>query len=91
MKPIKVTVNRPKNVSKALAYARAEAKKAGVSFNGDDEHGHGQGRGFKASYTVHARCIELTILDKPFWIPAGMVQDAVRKYCAEYLRKEEAA
>ena len=91
MKPIKVTVSRPKNVNVALAYARAVAKRAGVSFDGDDKHGHGQGRGFKASYTVHANCVELTILDKPFWAPAGMVQDAVRKYCAEYLRREEVA
>ena len=82
MNPIKVTVSRPKNVNAALAYARAEAKRAGVSFDGNDRHGHGQGRGFKAIYTVHANCIEFTILDNPFWAPASMVQDAIKKYCA---------
>lgn len=91
MKQFNITVSRPKNVNAALAHARAEAKRSGVHFDGNEKSGQAQGRGFRASYTVHPNCIELTILDKPFWAPASIVQDAIRKYCAEYLRKEEAA
>jgi len=90
MKPIKITVSRPKNVKAAIAYARAEAKRNGVYFDGNEICGQGQGYGFKASYTINASSIELTILDKPFLVPASMVQDKIKKFCAEYLRKESA-
>ena len=89
MKSIKVS--RPKNLKAALALANEKARKHDIFFVGDEKSGSGSGKGFSAKYIIHPDCIEVLVLDRPFWASSSMVKRKIQKFWKGYLRQEGTA
>ena len=86
-----INIQKPINVSEAIAKARNEAAKKGLSFYGDELSGRGEGYGFEASYVVQSDVIVITVDRKPFIIPESKIKKEVNKYWTKYLAEEKQA
>jgi len=73
--------SEPPNLAVAKARAAVEAQN-GV-FNGDDTSGNFQvtvfGNTIKGNYTVNGQILNLTITDKPFFVPCSTIESFLVK------------
>ena len=63
-----------------ITRADKAAIKYGVDFKGDTTSGSFSGKGVKGTYSIQDRIVTLTIIDKPFLIPWGLVEIQVRGF-----------
>ena len=66
--------------SALVARAEKAAIKYGADFKGDATSGSFSGNGVKGTYSIQDRFVAVTIVDKPFLIPWGLVQTQVRGF-----------
>jgi hypothetical protein len=66
--------------SALVARAEKSAIKYGVDFKGDATSGSFSGKGAKGTYSLQDRVVTVTITDKPFLIPWGLVETQVRGF-----------
>ena len=74
-----IRVNTTERPSTLVARA-AGIKKYGVDFKGDTTSGSFSGKGVEGTYSIQDRIVTLTIIDKPFLIPWGLVEFQVRGF-----------
>jgi hypothetical protein len=68
------------SASEMVNKAKATASNAGADFNGDEESGTFSGKGVNGRYSVNGNSVEITITDKPFFAPWGMVEDKIKSF-----------
>ncbi len=66
--------------SALVARVEKAAIKYGADFKGDATSGSFSGNGVKGTYSIQDRFVTVTIVDKPFLIPWGLVQTQVRGF-----------
>jgi hypothetical protein len=66
--------------SALVARAEKAAITYGADFNGDTTSGSFSGKGVKGTYSIRDRVVTVTITDKPFLIPWGLVETQVRGF-----------
>ena len=74
-----IRVNSTERPSTLVARAQG-IKKYGVDFKGDTTSGSFSGKGVKGTYSIQDRGVTVTITDKPFHIPWGVVESQVRRF-----------
>ena len=88
---IKISIQKPNNLGKALEKAKEEAANSGVLFSGNEQSGQGEGFGFMASYIVQDSNIVITVNKKPFFITESKLVKEVGNFWEEYLAEEKRA
>jgi len=66
--------------SALIARAEKAAIKYGADFKGDTSSGSFSGNGVKGIYSIQDRVVTVTIIDRPFLIPWGLVESQVRGF-----------
>jgi hypothetical protein len=66
-----------------LKQAQAMAEKNGASFTIKHNYGKFNWNGIKGSMRVHERKIIITILDKPFIVPWGVVENTINNFLTQ--------
>jgi hypothetical protein len=66
--------------SALVARVEKAAIKYGADFKGDATSGSFSGNGVKGTYSIQDRVVTVTITDKPFLIPWGLVETQVRGF-----------
>jgi hypothetical protein len=74
------SVSFTEDPSALIARAEKTAIKYGVDFKGDTTSGSFSGKGVKGTYSIQDRIVTLTLIDKPFLIPWGLVEFQVRGF-----------
>jgi len=74
------SVSFTEDPSALLARTEKAAIKYGVDFKGDTTSGSFSGKGVKGTYSIQDRILTLTIIDKLFLIPWGLVEFQVRGF-----------
>jgi hypothetical protein len=69
-------------IDRILDRAAREAAASGVRFSGNSKVGRMENSDFRLSYEVHERTIVFTIEDKPFYIPASMIEAKIKDWLA---------
>ena len=65
-----------------ISHARAEAQKAGATFNGDERSGHFNGHGVAGEYRTEGTQVVITINSKPFFAPWPMIESKLQSFFA---------
>lgn len=73
------SIDRPRDISAALARARRAIESAGGYLQGDETSGRIAVVGVEGSYEVGSR-VQISITKKPFIYPAFAVENQVRAY-----------
>ena len=71
------TTERP---STLVARVQEGTKKYGADFKGDATSGSFSAKGVKGTYSIQDGAVTVTITDKPFLIPWGLVETQVRGF-----------
>jgi hypothetical protein len=66
--------------SALVARVEKAAIKYGADFKGDATSGSFFGNGVKGMYSIQDRFVTVAIVDKPFYIPWGLVETQVRGF-----------
>ena len=79
------TVKLTDEISSVLGRVRSEITGNGGRFEGDTEYGSFDGKSVLGSIKGEYRCIagneiEITITDKPFIVPYGMIESEIKQY-----------
>ena len=74
------SVSFTEDPSALVARAEKSAIKYGADFKGDATSGSFSGKGVKGTYSIQDRVVTVTITDKPFLIPWGLVETQVRGF-----------
>ena len=77
--PLIINLQKPNDLFGTLQLLRTKAAQHNLSFTGDEESGHGSGRGFVASYKIHGDKVVLTIHKKPFLVSNSRIIDEITK------------
>jgi hypothetical protein len=63
-----------------VARAEEAARRFGADFEGDTTSGSFSGKGFAGTYQISDRVATVTITEKPFLVPWGVVESQVRGF-----------
>jgi hypothetical protein len=68
----------------AMTKIMAEARKAGVEFNGDDKQGAFSGFNATGSYSRDGHQLHITVLEKPFFVPEALIRKMAAQKAPEW-------
>ena len=74
------SVSFTEDPSALVARAKKAAIKYGADFKEDATSGSFSGKGVRGIYSIQDRVVTVTIVDKPFLIPWGLVESQVRGF-----------
>jgi hypothetical protein len=74
------SVSFTEDPSALVARAEKAAIKYGADFEGAATSGSFSGKGVRGIYSIQDRVVTVTIVDKPFLIPWGLVESQVRGF-----------